>query len=149
MRNMFFRKILYGISVLSLILTALGGVTLPSLANWYSKYTDVGIVKMEALMFIYATMVPFIVILFSVIKLSKNLLKCKSFSKDNLRSLNIISICSFIDFIIYLIGTIFIFRNLACFILTFATLMVFLMSYIIKELINNGIELQDENDLTI
>lgn len=51
--------------------------------------------------------------------------------------------------ILALIGTIFIFKNLVCFVLTFATLMVFIISYVIKELIKNGIEIKDENDLTI
>lgn len=149
MKNMFFRKVLYGISILALILTVAGVVVLPYLANWYSGYIGGEKVKVGNLLFIYATIVPFLAILLSVMKLSKNLLNGKSFSIDNLKSLKVISIGAFVDFIIYLVGTLFIFRNLVCFVLTFATLMVFVMSYVIKELINNGIELQDENDLTI
>ena len=149
MENMFFRKFLYMISVLALLVTVVGSAILPNLANWYSGYIGDGIVSIETLIFIYATIIPFLAILISVIKLSKNLLKCKGFSRDNLKSLKIISIGALIDFIIYLIGTVFIFKNLVCFVLTFATLMVFVMSYVIKELISSGIELQDENDLTI
>ena len=149
MKNMFFRKILYGISVLALLLTLIGTIILPSLGNWYSRYIGTNVVNIETLVFIYATIIPFLAILLSVIKLSKNLLNDKGFSRDNLKSLKIISIGSLIEFIIYLIGTVFIFRNLVCFVLTCATLMVFIMSYVIKELISNGIELQDENDLTI
>lgn len=149
MKNMFFRKILYGISVLALLLTLLGIIILPSLGNWYSRYIGTNVVNIETLVFIYATIIPFLAILLSVIKLSKNLLNDKGFSRDNLKSLKIISIGSLIEFIIYLIGTVFIFRNLVCFVLTCATFMVFMMSYVIKELISNGIELQDENDLTI
>ncbi|MDU2673443.1 MAG: DUF2975 domain-containing protein [Clostridium sp.] len=143
MKNMFFRKILYGISVLALLLTLLGIIILPSLGNWYSRYIGTNVVNIETLVFIYATIIPFLAILLSVIKLSKNLLNDKGFSRDNLKSLKIISIGSLIEFIIYLIGTVFIFRNLVCFVLTCATLMVFMMSYVIKELISNGIELQD------
>ena len=149
MKNMFFRKILYGISVLALLLTLLGIIILPSLGNWYSRYIGTNVVNIETLVFIYATIIPFLAILLSVIKLSKNLLNDKGFSRDNLKSLKIISLGSLIEFIIYLIGTVFIFRNLVCFVLTCATLMVFMMSYVIKELISNGIELKDENDLTI
>lgn len=149
MKNMFFRKILYGISVLALLLTLLGIIILPSLGNWYSRYIGTNVVNIETLVFIYATIIPFLAILLSVIKLSKNLLNDKGFSRDNLKSLKIIILGSLIEFIIYLIGTVFIFRNLVCFVLTCATLMVFMMSYVIKELISNGIELKDENDLTI
>ena len=149
MKNMFFRKVLYGISILALLLTVIGVVILPYLANWYSGYTGGEGVATETFVFIYATIIPFLAILLSVIKLSKNLLNDKGFSRDNLKSLKIISIGALIDFIIYLIGTTFIFRNLVCFVLSCATLMVFIMSYVIKELISNGIELQDENDLTI
>ena len=113
MKNMFFRKILYGISVLALLLTLLGIIILPSLGNWYSRYIGTNVVNIETLVFIYATIIPFLAILLSVIKLSKNLLNDKGFSRDNLKSLKIISIGSLI------------------------------------ELISNGIELQDENDLTI
>ena len=52
-------------------------------------------------------------------------------------------------FIIYLSGTLFIFRNLVCFVLSFATLMVFVLSFTIRELIKNGIEIKEEIDLTI
>ena len=149
MKNMFFRKVLYGVAILALVLTLIGAAILPYLADWYLGYISSKEATVGTLVFIYATVVPFLAILFSVIKLSKNLLNGKSFSRDNLKSLNVISIAAFIDFMVYLIGTIFIFKNLVCFVLSFATLMVFIMSYVIKELINNGIQLQDENDLTI
>lgn len=149
MKNIFFRKFLYGISVVALLLTLLGAIMLPSLANLYSRYIGANVVNIKTLGFIYTTTIPFLAILLSVIKLSKNLLNDKGFSRDNLKSLKVISIGALIDFIIYLIGTTFIFRNLVCFVLSCATLMVFIMSYVIKELISNGIELKDENDLTI
>lgn len=149
MKNMVFRKVLYGISILALIGTIGGSILLPYLGNWYLNSRSLGNVSVATLIFIYTTIVPFLLILFSVIKLSKNLMKDNSFLRENLNALKIISICSFIDFIIYLIGTIFIFKNLVCFVLTFATLMVFIISYVIKELIKNGIEIKDENDLTI
>jgi len=50
---------------------------------------------------------------------------------------------------VYLVGTLFIYRNLLCFILTIATMMVFIISSVVMELIKNGIELKEEIDLTI
>lgn len=149
MKNMVFRKVLYGISILALIGTIGGSILLPYLANYYLSSRSLDNVSIATLIFIYTTIVPFLLILCSVIKLSKNLMKDDSFLRENLNELKVITICSFVDFIIYLIGTTFIFKNLVCFVLTFATLMVFIISYVIKELIKNGIEIKEENDLTI
>jgi len=90
-----------------------------------------------------------LLILISVMKLSGKLLKGSPFCKESIKDLKIISICSFIAFIVYLIGSVFIYKNLICVIITFATMMVFIISSVVRELINNGIELQEENDLTI
>ncbi len=82
-------------------------------------------------------------------KLSGKLLKGSPFCKESIKSLKVISICSFIAFVTYLAGTIFLYKNLICIVITFATMMVFIISSVVRELINNGIELQEENDLTI
>lgn len=149
MKNMGFRKMLYVISIISFIATILMSVALPYVANWYLNAVNGGKVSIGTLVFIYLTIIPFLVILFSVIKLCRNLAKDNSFSEENLHGLKVIGICAFIDFIIYLAGTVFIFRNLVCFVLSFATLMVFVLSFAIRELIKNGIEIKEEINLTI
>ncbi len=150
MKNMLFRKILYIVSVLSVVITIIAGATLPNIVNWYlsnisTAGLDIGGIKI----FLYITYIPFLLILISVMKLSGKLLKGSPFCKESIKSLKVISICSFIAFVTYLAGTIFIYKNLICMVITFATMMVFIISSVVRELINNGIELQEENELTI
>lgn len=147
---MLFRKILYIVSVLSVVITIIAGATLPNIVNWYlgnisTAGLDIGGIKI----FLYITYIPFLLILISVMKLSGKLLKGSPFCKESIKSLKVISICSFIAFVTYLAGTIFLYKNLICIVITFATMMVFIISSVVRELINNGIELQEENDLTI
>jgi len=147
---MLFRKILYIVSVLSVVITIIAGATLPNIVNWYlsnisTAGLDIGGIKI----FLYITYIPFLLILISVMKLSGKLLKGSPFCKESIKSLKVISICSFIAFVTYLAGTIFIYKNLICMVITFATMMVFIISSVVRELINNGIELQEENELTI
>jgi len=144
---MLFRKILYIISVLSVVITIIAGATLPNIVNWYlSNISTAGLdIGGGIKIFLYITYIPFLLILISVMKLSGKLLKGSPFCKESIKSLKVISICSFT----YLAGTIFLYKNLICMVITFATMMVFIISSVVRELINNGIELQEENDLTI
>ncbi|GAA0775895.1 DUF2975 domain-containing protein [Clostridium subterminale] len=151
MKNMLFRKILYIVSVLSVVITIIAGATLPNIVNWYlSNISNAGLdIGGGVKIFLYITYIPFLLILISVMKLSGKLLKGSPFCKDSIKALKVISICAFIAFVTYLAGTIFIYKNLICIVITFATMMVFIISSVVRELINNGIELQEENDLTI
>jgi hypothetical protein len=151
LKNMLFKKLLYIVSVLSVAVTIVAGATLPNIVNWYlSNISNAGLDMGGGVkVFLYITYIPFLLILISVMRLSGKLLKGSPFCKESIRELKMISICSFIAFVTYLIGTIFIYRNLICIIITFATMMVFIISSVVRELINNGIELQEENDLTI
>lgn len=151
LKNMLFKKLLYIVSVLSVAITIVAGATLPNIVNWYlSNISNDGLDMGGGVkVFLYITYIPFLLILISVMRLSGKLLKGSPFCKESIRELKMISICSFIAFVTYLIGAIFIYRNLICIIITFATMMVFIISSVVRELINNGIELQEENDLTI
>ncbi|MEG0308114.1 MAG: DUF2975 domain-containing protein [Clostridium sp.] len=151
MKNILFRKLLYVIAVLSTVITIVGGITLPVLVNCYTKnILSIGLKEgIGIIVFLYITYVPFLIILMSVMRLSKRLLQGKPFCKESIKELKIISICSFIDFIVYFIGAVFIYRNLLSLAIMFSALMVFIISSIVRELIGNGIELQEEIDLTI
>jgi len=149
LKKVLFKKLIYIISVLSVAITVVAGFTLPMLVNWYSKNVINSEIHFSTTMFLYLTFIPFLIILMSVMKLSKKLLQGKPFCEESINKLKIISICAFIDFVVYLVGTLFIYRNLLCFILTIATMMVFIISSVVMELIKNGIELKEEIDLTI
>lgn len=59
------------------------------------------------------------------------------------------SIAAFIDFLLYAIGTITIFRNLLSLTIMIAAFMVGLVSLILSQLVKVAVEIKQENDLTI
>lgn len=147
-----FRGFLYGLSIMCVCLVIIAVALLPKLVDWYFlKFlaAGVGINKLEVIIFLYISAIPFLFIGISVVKLSKRLLDGKVFNKSSMKELKIISISSFADFVIFFIGTFFIYRNLVCLVVMMGALMVFIISSIVRELIGSGIELQEENDLTI
>jgi hypothetical protein len=82
-------------------------------------------------------------------KLINNILRKDPFCQSNITALNIISICAFIDFILYVIGTTFILKNLLSLTLMVAAFMVGLTSLILSQLVRTAMEIKQENDLTI
>lgn len=148
MRGKAFGKILYGLSALSVVITVAAILTLPWLVRWYAENITGAPISYSVIIFIYLTLFPFLTILIAVLKLSRNLMKGNPFTRNSLEQLKAVSICSAIDFLLYCAGVYF-FRNLVCVVVLAGTIMVFLFSSVIKELISNGIELKEENDLTI
>lgn len=149
LKNMLFRKGLYFLSIVAIGVSIVLLFVLPSLVQWYSENLATVTMVKEVIIFLYLTLIPLIFILMAVNRLSYGLLNDNCFTNKNLKHLNIITTCALIDFIIYFIGTIFIFKTAVCFVLTLATLLVATLSWVIKELITNGIEIKEEIDLTI
>ncbi|MEN8078731.1 DUF2975 domain-containing protein [Clostridioides difficile] len=149
MKNNIFRKVLYVMSVLSVCITIVGGVCIPWITKWYYfNFTSVEAPKFMTT-FLFITVVPFLLLLIEVMKLSKSLLNDVYLNKVTLKRLKRISIYSLIEFLIYLADIVFLYRNLVFIVVTVATLMVFMITSVIRELIAKGIELKEENDLTI
>ncbi len=149
MKNVLFRKGLYFISVISVTLVIIASILLPKIVDWYfvnvlGKESEFGVV-----IFLYISAIPFLLIGISVVKLSRRLLKGKVFYQSSMRELKIISICALMEFILFLVGFIFIYRNLLCLVIMMGALMIFIISSIVRELIGSGIELQEEADLVI
>lgn len=149
MKNSLFRKILYIISVLSVFITVIGGLGVPWVTKWYYlNFTSIEAPRFMSA-FLLITIIPFLLLLIEVMKLSKSLLNDTYLNKETLKGLKRISIYSLVEFIIYVINNIFMYRNLVFIVVTIATLMVFMITSLIRELILKGIELKEENDLTI
>lgn len=149
MKNILFKQCLYFISLISEAMTVIASILLPKILDWYylnvlGKETEFGV-----MIFLYISAIPFLLIGLSVVKLSKRLLKGKVFYKTSMRELKIISICALIEFVLYLVGAIFFYHNLLCLVVMAGTLMVFIISSIVREIIGSGIELQEEADLVI
>ncbi|MBX9138405.1 MULTISPECIES: DUF2975 domain-containing protein [unclassified Clostridium] len=149
MKNNIFRKMLYIISVLSICITVIGGISIPWITKlYYLNFTNLEEPRFMST-FLFITAIPFILLLIEVMKLSKSLLNDTYLNKETLKRLKRISIYSLIEFFIYLANIIFMYRNLVFVVVIIATLMVFMITSVIRELIVKGIELKEENDLTI
>ena len=149
MKNNIFRKMLYIISVLSICITVIGGISIPWITKlYYLNFTNLEEPRFMST-FLFITAIPFILLLIEVMKLSKSLLNDTYLNKETLKRLKRISIYSLIEFFIYLANIIFMYRNLVFVVVIIATLMVFMITSVIRELIVKGIELKEEIVLTI
>lgn len=149
MKKSTFRKVLYIMSVIAICITVVGGMCIQWLTKWYYiSFTNMEIPKYIST-FLFITIIPFLLLLIEVMKLSKSLLNDTYLNKETLKRLKKISIYSLIEFLIYIVAVIFMYHNLVFIVVTIATLMVFMITSVIRELIVKGIELKEENDLTI
>jgi uncharacterized membrane protein (GlpM family) len=136
-------------SILAVCITVAGGIFIPWITKWYYlNFTTVEVPRFMST-FLFITVIPFLLLLIDVMKLSKNLLNDTYLNIDTLKRLKRISIYSLMEFFIYLIAIIFMYHDLVFIVVTIATLMVFMITSVIRELISKGIELKEEIDLTI
>ena len=136
-------------SILAVCITVAGGICIPWITKWYYlNFTTVEVPRFMST-FLFITVIPFLLLLIDVMKLSKNLLNDTYLNIDTLKRLKRISIYSLMEFFIYLIAIIFMYHDLVFIVVTIATLMVFMITSVIRELISKGIELKEEIDLTI
>lgn len=136
-------------SVIAICITVVGGMCIHWLTKWYYiSFTNMEIPK-YIIPFLFITIIPFLLLLIEVMKLSKSLLNDTYLNKETLKRLKKISIYSAIEFSIYIVAVIFVYHNLVFIVVTIATLMIFMITSVIRELIVKGIELKEENDLTI
>ena len=149
MKKNILREILYIMSILAVGITVAGGICIPWITKWYYlNFTTIEIPKFMNT-FLVITMILFLLLLIEVMNLSKNLLGDTYLNIDTLKRLNRISIYSLMEFFIYLIAIIFMYHELVFIVVNIATLMVFMITSVIRELIVKGIELKEEIDLTI
>lgn len=136
-------------SILAVCITVAGGIFIPWITKWYYlNFTTVEVPRFMST-FLFITVIPFLLLVIEVMKLSKNLLNDTYLNIDTLKRLKRISIYSLMEFFIYLIAIIFMYHDLVFIVVTIATLMVFMITSVIRELISKGIELKEEIDLTI
>lgn len=150
MKSRFWAKVAYFIIILFIVLTAFTLVMLPFLVKKYAEVTGTQIQNVQLLIaFLYATALPFAVLLIKAKVLCKNILRNNPFCESSISALNIICICSFIDSLLYAIGTIVILKNLLSFTIMIAAFMIGLVCLILAQLARTAMEIKHENDLTI
>ena len=95
-------------SILAVCITVAGGIFIPWITKWYYlNFTTVEVPRFMST-FLFITVIPFLLLLIDVMKLSKNLLNDTYLNIDTLKRLKRISIYSLMEFFIYLIAIIFI-----------------------------------------
>lgn len=123
-------------------------LTLPFLLNQYIEYFNPVLNYTAALVMLYTSGIPALVIVWEFIKMFGTLKKDKPFILENVKCLRVVSLCSLIISIIYIIGMFFIvsvFEIIAIAIFIIA----WLGTYVLAELLEKAIEYKEENDLTI
>lgn len=136
-----FSKIIF---ILGIIIT----ITLPFLLQKYIEWFNPHLNYTFSLIILYVSSVPALIIIYSFIKIFKNLKKDNPFIMDNVKRLKIISVCSLIIAIEYIVGMFFI-MSVFEIILIAVFLIAWVGGYILSELLKKAIEYKEENDLTI
>ena len=132
------------IFIIGIIIT----ITLPFLLKKYIEFFNPILNYNIALIILYVSSVPALIIVYQFIKIFETLKKDNPFIKENVKSLKIISICSLIISIEYIIGMFFIISVFEI-ILIGVFIITWIGGYILAELLNKAIEYKEENDLTI
>ena len=123
-------------------------LTLPILLNKYVEIFNPILNYTVALVVLYISGIPALIIIYAFIKMFETLKNDNPFVRENVTYLKIVSVCSLLISIIYIIGMFFIvsiFEIVAIAIFIIA----FLGTYVLAELLRRAIEYKEENDLTI
>lgn len=123
-------------------------LTLPILLNKYVEIFNPILNYTAALVVLYISGIPALIIIYAFIKMFETLKNDNPFVRENVTYLKIVSVCSLLISIIYIIGMFFIvsiFEIVAIAIFIIA----FLGTYVLAELLRRAIEYKEENDLTI
>ena len=123
-------------------------ITLPFLLNMYVELFNPVLKYIPALIILYASGIPALIIVYKFIKIFNTLKQDNPFIIENVKHLKVISICSLIISIEYIIGMFFI-VSIFEIILIAVFIIVWLGGYILSELLRKAIEYKEENDLTI
>ena len=123
-------------------------LTLPILLNKYVEIFNPILNYTAALVVLYISGIPALIIIYAFIKMFETLKNDNPFVRENVTYLKIVSVCSLLISIIYIVGMFFIvsiFEIVAIAIFIIA----FLGTYVLAELLRRAIEYKEENDLTI
>lgn len=123
-------------------------ITLPFLLNMYIKLFNPVLNATAALIMLYVSGIPALIIVYEFIKMFGTLKRDNPFVMENVKCLEIVSKCSLIISITYTIGMFFIvsvFEIIAIAIFIIA----WLGTYVLAELLRKAVEYKEENDLTI
>ena len=123
-------------------------LTLPFLLSKYVEIFNPILNYTAALIMLYTSGIPALIIVYKFIKLFGSLTEDNPFIMENVKHLKVVSVCSLIISVIYIIGMFFIvsvFEIIAIAIFIIA----WLGTYVLAELLKKATKYKEENDLTI
>ena len=123
-------------------------ITLPWILNMYVDIFNPVLNYTAALVILYASGIPALVIVYEFIKIFKSIKLDNPFTPENVKYLKAISICSLIIAVEYVIGM-FLIVSIFEIILIAVFIIMWLGGYILSELLRRAVEFKQENDLTI
>lgn len=121
---------------------------LPYILQKYSEWMHPQINYYPALAILYASGIPALIIVYRFIKIFHTLGEGDPFKIENVQNLKVISICSLIIMIEFIIGIFFITSVFAVVIIGIFAV-AWLGAYILSELLKEAIQYKEENELTI
>lgn len=124
-------------------------ITLPILLKQYIQYLNSSLQYVNALILLYASGIPAIIIINECIHLFDSLKKEKPFTRQNAKSLKIVSISSLVIAIEYIVGMFFATRSIFALIIIGVFLIAWLGAYVLSKLWEEAVTYKEENDLTI
>lgn len=124
-------------------------IFLPLLLKAYIYYVNQQLNYIRALVLLYVSGIPAIIIVNEFIHMFDTLKKDNPFIKENVRSLKRISICSLIIAMEYAVGIFIVTNSIFTIIIIGVFVIAWLGSYVLAELLQKAIYYKEENDLTI
>ena len=121
---------------------------LPFLLKIYTTYINPYLKYLPALILLYASGIPALVIVNRFIHIFDNLKLENPFIEENVLYLKTVSICSLIIAIEYFVGLIII-KSVFAVVMVGTFIIAWLGLYILSELLKQAIKYKEENDLTI
>lgn len=123
-------------------------ILLPLWLKKYCEYINQSLQYIPALILLYVSGIPGLIIVNEFIKMFNTLKENNPFVIKNVKNLKICSICSLIITIEYIIG-IFITKSVFSIVVVGVFSIAWLGLYILAELLTQAIKYKEENDLTI
>ncbi|WP_072985974.1 hypothetical protein [Clostridium cavendishii] len=147
MKKTGFKYFLCILSIISMVASGIVTLLLPVLSGMYSKIFNTQI-TMDIIIFIWITIVPLYAILISFYRISILLLTMKGFENSTIKQIQIVKIASAIEFILYIYACIR-YKNILPFIILCGTIIIYLLSALIKEILVDGQKYYEDSNLAI
>lgn len=130
-----------------LILLGVGAIYMPQILRWYMNYSgQIEMLYNNLLILVYCCIPPAALALLAMLRLINNVSKDRVFTAENVKMLRLTSWCSFAAALIFFIYG---FQYLMSVLLAAVLAFVALMLRVAKNMIDQAVELQAENDLTV